>query len=108
MALLRAFRAGTPGLGRRFAARPRMIKASLKREYDGGHRLLLMVAAAMYIVSPIDMVPELFLVVFGLIDDAFVLTWLAGTFLAETERFLEWEQQHGRGPSVIRVEVVNS
>jgi uncharacterized membrane protein YkvA (DUF1232 family) len=108
MALIRAFGAGTPGLGRRIAALPRMIKASLTGQYDGGHRLLLMVAAAMYIVSPIDMVPELVLMVFGLIDDAFVLTWLAGTFLAETERFLEWEQQRGRGPSVIRVEVLNS
>ena len=108
MAVIRAFRAGAPGLGRRFAALPRLIKATLKGEYDGWRRLLLMAAAAVYIVSPIDLVPEMFLLVFGLIDDAFVLTWLAGAFLAETDRFLAWEQQRGRGPSVIQVEVVNS
>ena len=84
-----------------------MIKASLKGEYDGGWRLLLMAAAAVYVVSPIDAVPELFLLAFGLIDDAFVVTWLAGTFLSETERFLEWEKSRGRGPSVVEAEVVN-
>ena len=82
-----------------------MIKASVKREYDGGHRLLLMVAAAVYIVSPIDAVPD-FLLPFGLIDDAFVISWLFGTLLAETERFLEWEKSMGRGPSVIPAEVI--
>jgi len=108
MAFLRAFTSDTPGIGRRFAALPRMIMASLKREYDGGHRLLLMVGAALYVVSPIDVLPELFMMAFGLIDDAFVITWLIGTFLAETERFLEWEKERGRGPSVIKVEAVNS
>ena len=29
----------------------------------------------------------------GLVDDAFVVAWLAGTVLLETERFLEWERQ---------------
>jgi uncharacterized membrane protein YkvA (DUF1232 family) len=107
MAFIRAFRPDTPGIGQRLAALPRMIKASVKREYDGGHRLLLMAVAALYIVSPIDAVPELFWLLFGLIDDAFVITWLAGALLSETERFLEWEKQRGRGPSVIQAEVVN-
>ena len=106
MAFLRAFKPGTPGIGRRLAAMPRMIKASLKREYDGGYRLLLMAAAILYIVSPLDAVPELFFLAFGLIDDAFVVTWLAGAFLSETERFLEWEKERGRGPSVIHAEVL--
>ena len=78
---------------------PRLIKATLRGEYDGGMRLFLMAAASLYIVSPIDAIPELlFCRSFGLIDDAFVVTWLVGTLLAETERFLEWEKQQGRGP----------
>jgi uncharacterized membrane protein YkvA (DUF1232 family) len=82
---------GGPSLGARLSALPRMIRASARGEYDGGLRLALMTAAAAYVVSPVDLVPELFLTVFGLVDDAVMVTWLAGSVLAETERFLEWE-----------------
>ena len=52
-----------------------------------------MAAASLYIVSPLDAVPELILrCSSGLIDDAFVVTWLTGALLSETERFLEWEK----------------
>ena len=64
-----------------------------KGEYDGGMRLALMAAATAYIVSPIDVIPEAFFFVFGLADDAVMVTWLAGTVLGETERFLEWEKE---------------
>ena len=101
MALARAFKPGTPGIGRRFAAMPRMIKASLRGEYDGGMRLFLMAAASLYILSPLDAIPELFTAFIGLIDDAFVVTWLTGALFSETERFLEWEKAQGRGPSVM-------
>jgi uncharacterized membrane protein YkvA (DUF1232 family) len=82
-----------------------MIKASIRGEYDAGARLFLMAAAALYIVSPLDAIPELFLSLIGLIDDAFVVTWLAGALLSETERFLDWEQQR-RGPQVVPGKVV--
>ena len=108
MALVNAFRPDAPGIGRRIAALPRLIIASIKKEYDGGQRLLLMAAASLYIVSPLDMVPEIFFALFGLIDDAFVITWLVGALLSETERFLEWEKARGRGPSVVQSEVLKS
>lgn len=101
IAFARAFAPGSPGVGQRFAAMPRMIRASLKGEYDGNLRLLLMAAAGLYIVSPLDAIPEVFLAFIGLIDDAFVVTWLTGAVLSETERFLEWEKGKGRGPSVV-------
>ncbi|GIF12438.1 YkvA family protein [Actinoplanes teichomyceticus] len=94
-ALGRALMAGArggPSLGRRLAAIPRMLKATARREYDGGMRVALMAAATAYVLSPIDAVPEAFLWVFGLVDDAVAITWLAGTVLSETERFLEWER----------------
>lgn len=96
VALARALMAGVrggPSLGARLAALPRMIRASVRGEYDGGLRLALMTAATAYVVSPVDLVPELFLTVFGLVDDAVMVTWLAGSVLAETERFLEWESR---------------
>ncbi|MER7004614.1 YkvA family protein [Dactylosporangium sp. NPDC000555] len=91
-ALLRVFRPDTPGLGRRLAALPRMIKATLKREYDGGSRLLMLAAAGVYIISPIDAVPEAFLLVFGLVDDLAMAGYFAGALMDELERFLEWEK----------------
>ncbi|MEV6489437.1 YkvA family protein [Actinoplanes sp. NPDC051633] len=94
-ALMRGSRGG-PSLGKRLSALPRMLKATAKGEYDGGMRVALMAAATAYVVSPIDVIPEAFLLVAGLADDAVMITWLAGTVLAETERFLEWERERDR------------
>ncbi|GGN58185.1 hypothetical protein GCM10010112_11770 [Actinoplanes lobatus] len=94
-ALARALTAGTrggPTIAQRLGALPRMIAATVRGRYDGGARLALMVAATAYVVSPVDAVPEMFLVFFGLIDDTVAVTWLAGMILSETERFLEWER----------------
>src|SRR3954451_21036404 len=92
-ALLRVFKPGTPGLGRRLAAIPRLIAASVRGEGDGRGRLAVVAAPGLYIASPIDFVPEALFLVVGLIDDAAVAAWFAGALLAETERFLEWEKQ---------------
>lgn len=95
-ALWRALRAGAhggPSIGQRLGALPRMIKATFRGEYDGGLRLAMMTAAAAYVVSPVDLVPEAALMLFGLADDALMVTWLAGAVLDETGRFLAWEAQ---------------
>ena len=92
-ALLRVFKPGTPGLGRRLGAIPRMIGASMRGEYDGRSRLAMMTMAGLYIVSPIDAVPEALFLVLGLVDDAAVALWFAGALMDETERFLEWERR---------------
>lgn len=105
-ALWRAMRSsahGGPTLGRRLAALPRMIAATIRGEYDGGMRLAMMTLATVYIVSPIDVMSEAFLLVFGLADDALMVTWLAGAVLDETGRFLEWES---RRRAVIPGEVI--
>ncbi len=98
-ALTRALMSGArggPSLGTRLAALPRMIKASTRGDYDGGLRVAMMAAATVYVVSPIDVVPEMFFWVFGLADDAVMIAWLAGSVLSETERFLEWEKEQAR------------
>ncbi|MEV4198712.1 YkvA family protein [Micromonospora globbae] len=98
-ALARALATGSrkgPSLGARLAALPRMIRATARGEYDGGLRLALMAAATAYVVSPVDLVPEIPLAIFGLADDAVMVTWLAGAVLAETERFLEWETRRSQ------------
>jgi uncharacterized membrane protein YkvA (DUF1232 family) len=93
LALWRAFR--PPGLRQRLTALPRMIKATLLGRYDGGKRLLLMAAAAVYIVSPIDLLPEAIFAFVGLIDDAVVFAWLVGALVSELDRFVEWERSRG-------------
>jgi uncharacterized membrane protein YkvA (DUF1232 family) len=95
-ALLRVFKPGTPGVGRRLGAIPRMIAASMRGEYDGKSRLAMMLVSAAYIASPIDLVPEGILMFIGLIDDAAVAAWFAGALMDETERFLAWEKNKSR------------
>jgi uncharacterized membrane protein YkvA (DUF1232 family) len=80
-----------------------MIKATSRGEYDGGLRLAMIAAATAYVVSPIDVIPEAALFVFGLADDALMAAWLAGAILDETGRFLEWE---ARRKAIIPGEVV--
>ena len=87
---------GGPSISKRLAALPRMMKATASGEYDGGKRVLAMAAASAYVISPIDLIPEGFLLIFGLADDAVMITWLAGAVLSETARFLEWEKQRAR------------
>ncbi|MGK5680945.1 YkvA family protein [Actinoplanes sp. URMC 104] len=86
---------GGPSLSKRIAALPRMMKASMRGDYDGGLRVAMMAAATAYVLSPIDLIPEFFLLI-GLADDAVMIAWLAGAVLAETERFLDWERQRDR------------
>jgi uncharacterized membrane protein YkvA (DUF1232 family) len=94
-ALTSGARGGAP-ISKRLAALPRMLAATARGEYDGGLRVAMMAAATAYVISPIDVLPEAFLFVFGLADDAVMIAWLAGTVLSETERFLAWEKERDR------------
>ena len=89
-----AVRPGSPGMAERLASLPRLARATFTGEYPGATRgrLLMIAGALLYVVSPIDLVPEAFLSVFGLADDAFVVSWLAAAVINETESFLAWER----------------
>ena len=93
---LTAAHRGGPNLGERMASLPRLAWASLRGEYDGTARFMMMGLATLYVVSPIDAVPEVLLGPLGLLDDGIVVAWVVGTFLAETDRFIAWEQLYGR------------
>jgi uncharacterized membrane protein YkvA (DUF1232 family) len=97
-ALLGASRRGGPGVGERLRAVPRLERATLAGRYPGmsRRRLGLMALGIAYVISPVDLMPELLLTVFGLGDDALVAAWLAGTVLMETESFLTWERSSGK------------
>jgi len=89
-----AARPGSPGMGERLTSLPRLFAATFRGDYAGTTRgrLLLVLGAVAYVISPIDLIPELALSVFGLADDAVVVSWIAATVVNETESFLAWEK----------------
>lgn len=98
-ALRSSRRPGGVSPGRTLAALPRLVLATSTGRYRGTSRaqLALMGAAAAYVLSPVDLVPEVLVPIGGLLDDALVLAWLSGAVLRETEAFLAWEASGGGG-----------
>jgi uncharacterized membrane protein YkvA (DUF1232 family) len=92
-ALRNARRPGAPGIGAHLAAVPRMLALGLTGRYPGlsKSRLAMALLGVLYVVSPVDLMPEILLGVFGLGDDALVAAWVAGAVLSETDAFLRWE-----------------
>ena len=93
MALFRLLRPGTPGIGERLSAVPRMIRATVRREYDGAGRLGMIALSILYLFSPLDFVADAVFLIVGVIGDAALITWVVGALMDETERFLEWERR---------------
>ena len=91
-------RPGDPTLGERFAALPRLGRATLEGRYGGMGlgRMLAFLIATLYIVSPIDLMPEVLLPLIGGADDLAVLAWLTGALIGEADRFLDWESERPR------------
>ena len=122
VALVRALRgssrAGSPGVGERLRSVPRLVAATLSGRYQGTTRgqLGLLALAVLYTLSPVDLVPEAFIPLIGLADDALVVSWIAGRLLSDTEQFLDWERRErarprggtgpGRRPDVVPGQVV--
>ncbi|MEW9550125.1 YkvA family protein [Nonomuraea sp. NPDC050783] len=78
----------------RVRAVPRMVRAVMRGEYAGmgKGRLGLIALGVLYIVSPIDLVPD-FLTLIGVADDFGVLLWLAASLLGESGRYVEHERR---------------
>lgn len=53
--------------------------------------LLLMVAALIYFVTPLDMIPD-FIPVTGFIDDFTIVIWVYNNVREEIDRFITWEE----------------
>ena len=106
-----AMQDGPTGFAARVGSIPRMVRDVLRGDYDGlsRRRLLLMVLAVVYIVSPVDLLPEALLTIPGLMDDAAVAAWLVASLFGATSAYRMWE--NGRiaadDPSVIPGEVIN-
>jgi len=102
---------GPTGFTARLASIPRLVRDVLRGRYDGlsRGRLLLMLLAVVYIVSPVDLLPEIFLTIPGLADDAAVAAWLVAALLGATTAYRAWENGHlaeAGDPRVVPGEVV--
>ncbi|MEJ8277314.1 YkvA family protein [Pseudonocardia spirodelae] len=96
-ALTRRGRPGEPGAVERVRALPAMAGDAWRGSYPhlGRGRVAMFLLAAAYLVSPVDLVPEALLSVFGLGDDAVVAMWLGGALLVEADRYLGWRRTGG-------------
>ncbi len=70
----------------------RLITAYVSGEYRAvsTENLLMIIAALVYFVMPLDALPD-FIVVLGLTDDAAILAWTWRRVKDEVERFIAWE-----------------
>jgi hypothetical protein len=107
--LWRAFsrrgRPGQPDNGERLRAVPDMVTDTISGRYPemGRGRLALFAIALVYLVSPVDVIPEMLFSVFGLGDDAVVAMWLGGSLLVEADRYLGFRRMQ---PTVVDGELV--
>jgi uncharacterized membrane protein YkvA (DUF1232 family) len=71
----------------------RLIKAYAQGHYRAvpWKGMLTVVAAIIYFVSPIDLIPD-FIPVTGLTDDVGVLLWVYNSIGKEVNEFLSWEK----------------
>lgn len=97
-------RAGAPGLLARAKATPSMVRDAFRGDYKGlgTAKLALLIVGLVYIVSPLDAVPE-FLPFIGVADDLGVAMWLLATLVSAAGDYVDWRR--GR-PSVVTGQVV--
>src|SRR5690606_15890914 len=80
----------------------RLVRAYAKGSYRdiSWRSLLTLVAAVVYFVMPVDLVPD-FILGLGLLDDAAILAWTLRTLNQDLEQFLAWERgaQDSAGPA---------
>jgi len=76
------------------AALPRLLRDVLGHRYPGlkrGKLGALLVVATLYLLSPIDAVPD-FIPVLGWTDDTAVLLWFLTGLTRESGRYVQWSR----------------
>jgi uncharacterized membrane protein YkvA (DUF1232 family) len=89
---------GPMSLGQRVACIPGLVRDTMNGSYAGlgRGRLTMMVVALVYIVSPVDVLPEALLTLPGMMDDAAVAAWLIASLMGATTAYQVWS---GSGPA---------
>ena len=74
----------------------RLVRSYSSGEYReiSANTIISGLAVLLYVLSPIDLVPD-FIPVLGFLDDLSLVSWFVGKFQGEITRFREWEQTRG-------------
>jgi uncharacterized membrane protein YkvA (DUF1232 family) len=91
-------RPGSPGLMARVRAIPRMLGGVMRGEYPhmSKTKLGMLGLGVLYIISPIDLIPD-FLLGIGVVDDFGVFLWLMASLLGESGQYVDWERKRLAG-----------
>jgi uncharacterized membrane protein YkvA (DUF1232 family) len=70
----------------------RLVRSYVAGEYRQVHSSTIVsgIAVFLYVLSPIDLVPD-FIPVVGFLDDLSLISWFVGKFKGEIASFREWE-----------------
>ena len=81
---------GPNGFFSRLGAVPHMLRDTFNGSYSGlgKGRLAAMSLALLYLVSPVDLLPEAILTIPGLLDDAAVAVWLVAGLVSAADDYL--------------------
>ncbi len=76
----------------------RLIRAWMRGRYTvvPWRTIVLSIAALLYFVNPLDLIPDL-LPMFGFLDDAGVLAFVLQSIRKDLDRFLDWERVNLNG-----------
>ena len=71
----------------------RLVRAYISGEYRdiSTSTVISGLAVLLYVLSPIDLIPD-FIPVIGFLDDLSLISWFLGKFQGEITKFREWEQ----------------
>jgi uncharacterized membrane protein YkvA (DUF1232 family) len=71
----------------------RLVRAYISGDYReiSTSTIVSGLAVLLYVLSPIDLIPD-FIPVIGFLDDLSLVSWFVGKFHGEITRFREWEQ----------------
>jgi len=88
----------------RIRSMPRMLRATAHGDYKGlgVAKIGMLVLGLIYIISPIDAIPD-FIPFLGQADDLGVAMWMFAFLVGATGEFLEWENLQ---PAFVRGRVV--
>lgn len=79
----------------------RMVKLWKKGIYPvNSMDIILPLAGVVYILSPIDLLPEFALPVVGVLDDFFILSLTIPKLTKEVDKFLLWEAETGETKTI--------
>ena len=75
----------------------RLVRSYISGEYReiSTSTIVSGLAVLLYVLSPIDLVPD-FIPVLGFLDDLSLVSWFVGKFQGEIVRFQEWEESAHR------------